>query len=344
MGSQEQLNVCLIGSGGVGTIAAVVLEKAGTKVTAVLRSKYAVVSEKGWDLESVDHGNVKGWKPTRVVSTVTDAATEDGKPIKYDFVVVSMKQLPDLYSIVEIIRPVITPSHTAIVLIQNGIDIELPIIEAFPTNPLMSSVSIIGSKTVGDNTIVQIGTDNSTIGPHFHECGGRSREEQLATTKEFIRLYNLGMKDAPKKPVCTLTEDMPVARWHKVLWNGTFNTICAINGMDVGQVCRSEGRDKLLIPMMKEIWNTARAAGVDLPESAIQAQAFRVPDNSTFRPSMLIDVDYGRPMELEVILGSVLKRAEQTSTPAPITKTIYELLKMRKWEMQQAALVDKGNL
>jgi ketopantoate reductase len=50
----------------VGTIAAVVLEKSGrAKVTAVLRSKFDIVSEQGWDIESVDHGRLKNWKPNR---------------------------------------------------------------------------------------------------------------------------------------------------------------------------------------------------------------------------------------------------------------------------------------
>lgn len=67
MGSDvPKFNVCLIGSGGVGTIGSVVLENSGrARVTAVLRSKYKVVSEKGWDIESVDHGTLKGWKPSR---------------------------------------------------------------------------------------------------------------------------------------------------------------------------------------------------------------------------------------------------------------------------------------
>lgn len=83
MGSQEQLNICLIGSGGVGTIAAVVLEKAGTKVTAVLRSKYAVVSAKGWDLESIDHGNVKGWKPTRGMCSIASLGTKNDHSLTF---------------------------------------------------------------------------------------------------------------------------------------------------------------------------------------------------------------------------------------------------------------------
>lgn len=253
-----------------------------------------------------------------------------------------MKQLPDHYSITDIIAPVVTPSHTAIVLIQNGIDIELPLIATFPTNPLMSSVSLIGSSTVGENTVLQIGRDIQTIGPHFHECGGMSREEQLAKTKQFVDLYNDGLKGVPTEAKVTLTEDMPAARWHKLIWNGTFNTVCACMKMNVGEVCRSGGRDKVLVPMMTEIWTIAKASGVELPESDIKFQAYRVSDTSMFRPSMLIDVDYGRPMELEVILGNTIRRAEKLGVPAPMCRTVYELLHMRKWEIEQAALLKKA--
>ena len=63
---EKEYNICLVGSGGVGTIAAVVLEKSGrARVTAVLRSNFDVVNDHGWDIESVDHGRLKNWKPSR---------------------------------------------------------------------------------------------------------------------------------------------------------------------------------------------------------------------------------------------------------------------------------------
>ena len=65
--AQQMLcEVCLIGSGGVGTIASLVLEKSRkAKVTVVLRSRYQAVEKRGWDIRSVDHGELRGWKPWR---------------------------------------------------------------------------------------------------------------------------------------------------------------------------------------------------------------------------------------------------------------------------------------
>lgn len=58
--------ILLIGSGGVGTIAALNIESGGGgHVTAVLRSNYDVVHQKGFQIESCDHGVLKGWRPAR---------------------------------------------------------------------------------------------------------------------------------------------------------------------------------------------------------------------------------------------------------------------------------------
>lgn len=63
---KKPLNIILIGSGGVGTIAALVLSKSGkATVTTVLRSTYNIVRAEGWHIDSVDHGILRGWKPDR---------------------------------------------------------------------------------------------------------------------------------------------------------------------------------------------------------------------------------------------------------------------------------------
>jgi ketopantoate reductase len=67
MGSTEQkANVLLLGGGAVGAIAALNIEAGGLgSVTAVLRSNFKVVDAEGYVIESVDHGNFKGWRPTK---------------------------------------------------------------------------------------------------------------------------------------------------------------------------------------------------------------------------------------------------------------------------------------
>lgn len=69
--TEKKFNVLLLGGGAVGAIAALNIEAGGLgSVTAVLRSNFKVVEEEGYTIESVDHGNVKGWRPTKGVRNV----------------------------------------------------------------------------------------------------------------------------------------------------------------------------------------------------------------------------------------------------------------------------------
>ncbi|KAL2817072.1 6-phosphogluconate dehydrogenase [Aspergillus cavernicola] len=325
--------VCLIGSGGVGTIASLVLTKSGlAHVTCVLRSKYDYVSQHGWDIDSIDHGKIPGWKPHRITRSAVEAARDDNggldPVVEYDYVVVCTKQLPSVNPVAAIISPVMTVGRTTVVLIQNGMGIEEDVIEAWPGNVVMSSVSHIGSWVEEPNGVVQTGKDVSKMGPHLH--AGIEDSVSVERARRFVEMYVRGGGEA-----CELVEDIQVARWEKVLWNGTFNTVCALMRMDVGELQRSKGREAILVPMMWEIWNTAKVAGHPMPESIVEWMAYRLPDDCSYRPSMLLDLENGRPMELEVILGNVLKKAQLLGVDTPCMATVYKLLKLEEWKGDQ---------
>lgn len=61
----NKARVLIVGSGGVGTMAAYALEKGGkASVTAVLRSNYEVVKDQGFNINSLEHGEIKNWRPS----------------------------------------------------------------------------------------------------------------------------------------------------------------------------------------------------------------------------------------------------------------------------------------
>lgn len=271
-----------------------------------------------------------------MVASISGAAVpEPGQDLQpYDYVLVSTKQLPESYDIADIISPLVTPGHTAILLIQNGLGIEVPLIAKFPSNAVLSGVSMIGSRTVGDNVIIHAATERLIMGPHFHEAC--SREKSIEAAETFQKLYSAGGCKS-----CQVELDMPKARWQKLLWNGAFNTLCALMGMDVGQVQSSGMRESHLLPMMWEMIEIAKAAdGVEFedPEKIIKVLAFGLPDNTPYRPSMLLDTELGRPMEIEVILGTAVRKAKEVKVNANHLENVYYLLKALQWKNEQKAL------
>jgi ketopantoate reductase len=69
----DKARVLIVGTGGVGTLAAYALEIGGkATVTAVMRSNYDAVKEKGITIDSIEHGHdIKGYRPTESESAIT---------------------------------------------------------------------------------------------------------------------------------------------------------------------------------------------------------------------------------------------------------------------------------
>lgn len=71
--TDNKSRVLLVGTGAIGTMAAYALEKGGkASVTAVLRSSFATVRKQGFNIKSIEHGDVTGWKPTSSKSSQTE--------------------------------------------------------------------------------------------------------------------------------------------------------------------------------------------------------------------------------------------------------------------------------
>ncbi|KAH8879206.1 2-dehydropantoate 2-reductase family [Thozetella sp. PMI_491] len=319
----QPVNVLVAGCGAVGTMCAYALHKSGAaKVTAILRSNFQVVEAQGFDIQSVDHDEVRGWKPDYLVERTVDDACKHGP---FDYVVVAMKNLPDIYSIPDIIRPSITLEHTSIVLVQNGIGIEATFLEAFPENTLLSGVPMIGCEQDG-HKILHNDPDLLFLSPFSSPSSNPSRDE--SSCRRFSELYELGGAKCPRP------ENITWSRWRKLVWNASFNTVCALLNLDSGAVQDAGCTDTLIRPAMDEVVAIAKAAGHLLPAD-IQSQMIAfTPKELYLRPSMQVDAMRRRPMEIEVILGEPLRVAREHKVHAPTLSTLYNLLKAKQWEFK----------
>ncbi|KAG8162765.1 hypothetical protein KVR01_007243 [Diaporthe batatas] len=334
MGSvpDTKANVLLVGSGGVGTMAAYALEQGGkASVTAVLRSNYNAVNEKGFQINSIQHGQVKGWKPSFVRNTIPKVKEED---LHYNYVVIATKNIADIPpSMPEVIAPAITPGRTNILLLQNGLNIERPFIKAFPTNPILSGITVIGASENPSGTIKHDNYDISYIGA-FDNPGVDPATSQAAA-RAFVDLYG-----ACPAVTCTYDADVPFSRWRKLLYNASFNTVAAVLRMDVSTMRASEHVvDDLVRPLMLEIVAAAAAAaGVVLPRAEVEKIITVDLYASFFVPSMAQDVLRGNFTEFENIVGEPLREAEARGVPVPTLRVVYGLLK----GLQFRTMVAKG--
>ena len=242
-------------------------------------------------------------------------------------------------SIIAELKPLITPGKTSLALLQNGLAIEAPFATAFPNTPIFSSVSMVGSRLTNSTSIFHQYPDVSNIGAHFHHVDDTfTRAKQHDAAALYVDVYNAGLADAKPKTNarCLLVEDIVGARWAKLLWNASFNTLCTVLRIPVGELISGPGRNTLLEPAMREVAAVATAAGYAdaVSEDMIQNKLHDSPPTSTFRPSMLVDLDNERPLELEVILGAPLRVALEKGISTPILTQVYELLKQVQWKLE----------
>jgi 2-dehydropantoate 2-reductase len=250
---------------------------------------------------------------------------DSSKP--FDYVVVTMKNIPEVCNITEIIKPAITPNHTAVVLIQNGLNIEPPVIEAFPRSVVLSGVSFIGAHQI-NGSVIHDDHDQMSLGA-FHNPNLDVSVEK-AKAEEFASVY------AATTPTCTVVDDIVYMRWRKVLWNGIFNPMCAITQLNSASIRLYGGEYSLIRPALAEMANIARADGYNLPDDIVDEMIDSTSIELSFRPSMLVDVDKGNPMEAEVILGNPLRIARKHGVATPILDNTYRFLKLTQSRLLEA--------
>ena len=120
---------------------------------------------------------------------------------------------------------------------------------------------------------------------------------------------------------------------HIIRRNASFSTLCTLTRLHVGLVLANEHTRAALRDIMAEVLSVARAS---LPPSPAVAETLSdaVVDliithenpKSVFRPSMLVDLDFGRPMEVEAIVGGVLRRARAGGVQTPKLDLVYATL------------------
>lgn len=263
-----------------------------------------------------------------VRNTIPNATEED---LHYQYVVITTKNIADIPpAMTEVIAPAITPGYTNIVLLQNGLNIERPFIEAFPDNPVLSGITVIGASENPRGTIRHDNYDISYIGA-FDSPEVKSDVSQAAAL-DFVDIY--GACPAVR---CSYSPNVQLGRWRKLLYNASFNTVAAILRMDVSRMRASEHVvDDLIRPLMLEIVATAAAKGVELPRGEVEKIITADLYESFFKPSMCQDVEKGNFTEFENIVGEPLREAEGLGVPTPMLRAVYGLLKGLQFQTKEA--------
>jgi 2-dehydropantoate 2-reductase len=207
------------------------------------------------------------------------------------------------------------PSAT-VMPVQNGLGAE-QIVRAHGDWPLISAVTFMSGTKHADTHVEYILDTETWLGP-FESTPQSAVEETVGL------LVSSGLK-------ARAFDDLRPAQWSKLIFNATVNSVAALTGLphdahfaatehpdDLGRVVRE---------LMEEGKRVAAAAEIGLHEDPWEMNVHATQHGSAHYPSMLEDVQAGRPTEIDLITGSLVREADRLGVDVPHHRALFALVK-----------------
>src|SRR5271170_3241847 len=186
------------------------------------------------------------------------------------------------------------------------------------------SAAIEGRRVIG--SIIYFSTEIPAPGVIQHTEGNRiSLGEPDGTRSDRCRRIAEALVASGLR--CPVTTHIRQEIWVKLLGNASLNPVSALTGATVVQMVRDPGVSTVIRNIMLEVEAVSHKLGMELPISIDQrmAGAEKVGEHKT---SMLQDLEAGRPMELEALVGAVVELGERLGLPMTSTRTVYNCTKL----------------
>ncbi len=301
------MKIAVMGAGGVGGYFGARLAQAGEDVTFIARGAHlAAMRANGLRVE----GDTTRFTLPRVQAT--DDPAQVG-PV--ELVLLAIKAY-DLERAVRQMQPLIGP-RTAVLPLLNGADIAERIGAVLGEGHVLGGVALISARIAEPGVIRQMGPLNKIV---FGELSGEvtPRSEAIRDTLQHARIQ------------AELTRQIRSEIWKKFLFITAGGGVCAVTGSLLGAVLADPDTRALYAGCIEEVAAVARALRVPLPESAV-ADTLRFSDAvpKETRTSMLLSLELGQQLELEILNGTVARMGRELGVPTPINQFITTALKLR---------------
>ena len=139
------------------------------------------------------------------------------------------------------------------------------------------------------------------------------------------------------------SDDILAVQWEKLICNVAYSGPCALSGMTVGDVMEDEYLGEVSRSAAVEAFTVARALGINIrvddPVQYVQTFASRM---MAAKPSVLLDIEAGRPSEIGVINGAVSAQAHKAGLTAPVNETITSLVLSLEQKLLRDNTVSEG--
>jgi 2-dehydropantoate 2-reductase len=330
------MKICIVGAGAIGGLMGAKLALAGEDVTLIARGAHLeAIRQNGLKLIEED-GTERVARNVKATSRLSEAGAQD-------IVILALKahqvepiaaELPKLFG-----------PGTIVVTTQNGIpwwyfqkhggEFEGRRVETVdPSGTLMASVEverILGCVVFPAAEIVAPGVVRVIEGNRFPvgELDGSESERVKMVTALFT-------KAGFKSPVL---KNVRGEIWLKLWGNLSFNPISALTHSTLVDICQFPLTRQLAADMMTEAQTIANKLGIEFRVS-LEKRIAGAENVGKHKTSMLQDIEIGRAIEIDALVGAVIELGRLTQTPTPHIDAVYACVKL----LAKTLAEEKGKL
>ena len=306
------MNIAVIGAGGIGAFYGMILHDIGCNVKFIAR---------GENLKYLKNNNMKITHPNYIIEDKIDVYDIEEfitqfKPEEIDAIFIATKGM-STEGISKTLASWIKNSSKIpyFISLQNGVDNEDIMEEYYNKDYVIGGLTrLIVSHTVDFGHVHCEGGVETLIG---------AVNPNEANAKFLDELKTLLDKTQTKTIIC---ENIKLELWNKLIVNNGVNAICALLEEESGPLIRHEKTSKLVYGLMSEAALASNAVGVNLSQEDANKMFELYTKFQSVKPSMWVDKENNRDLELEQICEVVIRNCEKLGKDAPYTRTISTLL------------------
>jgi len=210
----------------------------------------------------------------------------------------------------ELLAPLLH-EQTIVVLIQNGIGVEQDVEKMFPGIQLVAGLAFICSAK----------TESGRVN---HQCYGSINFGNYSCRDE--QRFEQMVADFTEAGVKAGVVEYHEARWRKAVWNMPFNGMTVALDTQTDCLLKNPSTRTLIREQMMEVIGAAHALGVNIDEQFVDQMIQTTDEMTPYSPSMKLDFDFHRPMEIEYLYTRPIAEARKAG------------FRMAKLEMLEAEL------
>ena len=318
------MRVCIVGAGAIGGLMGAKLALSGEEVTVI---------DQGAHLEAIKENGLKLiWEDgTEYVAEVAKATNNLEEAGEQDLIILGLKA----HYLDQVAKEIslITGPETMIVTVQNGIPWWYfhkhggefdghPLDSLDPDRILTKNIDadkIIGCVVYPAAAVIEPGVIRHVEGDRF-PIGELDGSESARVQKLKDTLENAGFRSR-------VLDDIRSEIWLKAWGNLSFNPISALTHATLVDICQFAETRKLAETMMTEAQAIAEKLGITFRHT-IEKRIAGAEGVGAHKTSMLQDVESGRSLETEALIGAILELGNLTETPAPAIEAVYACVKL----------------